>query len=165
MSAKNNINTASYNDHTRNVLSDLTQSQQLQDNRFIMMIQNGRDESYLIDMMSQASLQSLVRSRYELVQLGNKLMDTLTPRIQLKNPDTHEQGLSDLSFLVWYISKVAIISSPFLVNGRSRFAEMIGNAEIANINTTHTSPDITHIFDSKSFEINLQPAIMYLKKD
>ncbi len=165
MSAKNTITTASYNDHTAAILDDLITQLNLQDNPFIKMIQHWRDNTYRTQMLSQATLQSVVRSRYELVQLGNKLMDTLTPWIKLKNPDTHEQGLSDLSFLVWYISKVAIVSSPFLVNGRSRFSDMIGNDQIASISTTDITAQIQDIFDTKSFEVNMTPTIMYRPQD
>ena len=63
---------------------------------------------------------------------------------------------------------MALISSPFLVNGFKKIQGIFGNEEFSFVDSAVSSADNDNFkkaFDMKEFKVDLKPAIIYQKKE
>ncbi|MEI7918684.1 MAG: hypothetical protein WCH65_00260 [bacterium] len=94
-------------------------------------------------------------------------MTTAEPWIKYKNDETKAEALSDLQFLLYIVKNIALFSAPILVNGFKKIQEIFGNEELSTIDSAVNNADTTfkEVFDSEDFPVNLNPVIIYKKKE
>jgi hypothetical protein len=68
--------------------------------------------------------------------------------------------------LLWVIKQLGLVSAPLLINGFAHLQNILWNAEIQTIDTSkNEKSDFKSIFDAKSYQVNLNPEIMYQRKE
>lgn len=117
--------------------------------------------------LDQADIQGYLQNRYQLVQRANEFITKAEPWVKRKNPDTKQDAENDLKFLLYIIKNLALLSAPVLVNGFAKIQAMFGNEELSKINSSKNTmnDDFKTIFDMEQFTVNLNPQIIYQKKE
>ena len=95
-------------------------------------------------------------------------MQTQAPWVKLKDISTKEEGIADLQFLLWMIKQLTLLSAPFLTNSFKKIQEILGNNVLSQIDSSNNLSDPTlfeEIFNRKGFEVNLNPDVVYQKKE
>ena len=94
-------------------------------------------------------------------------MTITEPWSKYKNEETKSEALADLQFLLYIVKNIALFSAPVLVNGFKKIQEIFGNEEFSAIDSTVNNADSTFkvVFDLEEFPVNLNPEIIYQKKD
>jgi len=94
-------------------------------------------------------------------------MTITEPRSKYKNEETKSEALADLQFLLYIVKNIALFSAPILVNGFKKIQAIFGNEEFSTIDTTVNNANNTfkEVFDLEEFPVNLNPQIMYKKKE
>jgi len=102
-----------------------------------------------------------------LVQRANEYITTAEPWIKYKNEETKAEALSDLQFLLYIVKNIALFSAPVLVNGFKKIQAIFGNEEFSTIDSTANNANSTfkEVFDLEDFPVNLNPEIIYKKKE
>ena len=59
-----------------------------------------------------------------------------------------------------------LVSAPLLINWFAHLQNILWNSEISGINTNEMNKsDFKSIFDAKTYSVNLEPEIMYQRKE
>jgi len=67
-----------------------------------------------------------------------------------------------------YVTKnLGLLSAPILVNGFRKLQNILGNDDLNKIASSKNTmnDDFKNVFDMESFSVNLNPEIMYVKKE
>jgi hypothetical protein len=72
-----------------------------------------------------------------------------------------------LEFLLWVIKQLGLLSAPLLVNGFAKLQKILGNNQISALDSDKNGggAGFQEAFDMQEFEVNLEPVIMYEKKE
>ena len=113
-----------------------------------------------------ANTKAFVEDWYRLVQVANEFISKSEPWKKYKEESTQQEALDDLSFLLWVIKQLGLVSAPLLINGFAHLQNILWNAEIQAIDTSkNEKSDFKSIFDAKSYLVSLNPEIMYQRKE
>ncbi|MFA5747512.1 MAG: methionine--tRNA ligase [Candidatus Absconditabacterales bacterium] len=132
------------------------------------IFQEGFDVTKLEKILSEGNIQGYLQDRYRLVQKANEFITTAEPWKKRKDENKKSEAISDLQFLLYLIKQLALLSCPILVNGFKKIQEIFGNDEMNKIDSSKnmTDPDLfKKVFDIKEFKVNLNPQIIYVKKE
>jgi hypothetical protein len=68
---------------------------------------------------------------------------------------------------LYIIKNLALLSAPILINGFAKIQVMLGNEDLSKINSGENTMnnDFKIIFDMEQFPVNLNPQIIYQKKE
>ncbi|MFZ2150675.1 MAG: methionine--tRNA ligase [Candidatus Absconditicoccaceae bacterium] len=140
-----------------------------QNNHLINFFELGFD-SHLLEKtyLEKADIQGYLQDRYRLVQNANEFITKTEPWKKYKDDMTKEEAISDLQFLLYIVKQLALLSSPILVNGFKKIQEIFGNEELNKIDTSKNIEDqhlFKEVFDLEIFSVNLNPSIIYIKKE
>ncbi len=130
--------------------------------------EDGRDWSKIEEAyLKKADIKWYLDDWYQLVQRANEYITTAEPWIKYKNEDTKAEALSDLQFLLYVVKNIALFSAPILVNGFKKVQDILGNEEFSQIDSTVNTSDNNFkiVFDIEEFPVNLNPEIIYKKKE
>ena len=120
------------------------------------------ENSYL----KSANTKPFVEDRYRLVQAANEFISKAEPWKKYKEESTQQEAFDDLSFLLWVIKQLWLVSAPLLVNWFAHLQNILWNSEIQAINTSKNEKSgFKSIFDAKSYKVNINPEIMYQRKE
>ncbi len=121
------------------------------------------EEQYL----RKAEIKSYLDDRYQLVQRANEYITRAEPRAKYKNDDTKNEAIADLQFLLYIVKNIALISAPILINGFKKIQDIFGNEEFGKIDSSKNGNEhqFKLVFDQEDFTVNLNPAIIYKKKE
>ncbi len=103
-----------------------------------------------------------------MVQEANLYMQEQAPWVKLKNESTKSDGIADLQYLLWMIKQLTLLSAPFLTNSFTKVQEILGNKLLSQIDSSANLLDpelFQKTFDLTEFEVNLQPDVVYQKKE
>lgn len=116
--------------------------------------------------LNKANTKQFVEDWYKCVQLANEYITKAEPRKKYRVDTTRQEAIEDLEFLLWIIKQLGLLSAPLLVNGFVKLQKILGNEEIAKLDSQKNSlnQDFVSIFERKEFEVNLEPEIIYEKK-
>ena len=94
-------------------------------------------------------------------------MTKAAPWNKYKNEATKDEALADLQFLLYIVKDIALFSAPILVNGFKKIQAIFGNEEFSTIDSTVNNVDNNFkiVFDMEEFPVNLNPQIIYQKKE
>ncbi len=120
------------------------------------------EKSYL----ENANTKAFVEDWYRLVQTANEYISKAEPWKKYKEENTKQEALDDLSFLLWVIKQLWLMAAPLLINGFAHLQNILWNVEIQAIDTSKNERSgFKPIFDAKSYQVNLNPEIMYKRKE
>ncbi|MCX6822830.1 MAG: methionine--tRNA ligase [candidate division SR1 bacterium] len=148
--------------------SDLDKLYEETDNPLFEMFRTGFDTHQIQSTyLEKADIQGYLQDRYRLVQKANEFITKAEPWVKRKNPDTKQDAENDLKFLLYVIKNLALLSAPVLVNGFTKIQAMFGNDDLSKIDSGKSSmnDDFKTIFDMEQFTVNLNPQIMYQRKE
>ncbi len=117
--------------------------------------------------LNKLDLQHLLRDWYALVQAANKFLNDAEPWKKLKDEQTKQEGLDDLTFVLYVIKNLAIVIAPLLINSFEKIQNILWIDELKSINTEKTVSleSLQAAFDLVDTTINLEPAIIYKKPE
>ena len=116
--------------------------------------------------LENANTKAFVEDWYRLVQAANEYISKAEPWKKYKEEATQQEALDDLSFLLWVIKQLWLVAAPLLINGFAHLQNILWNVEIQAIDTTkNEKSDFKSTFDTKSYPVNLNPEIMYQRKE
>ena len=118
--------------------------------------------------LDKADLKWYLEDRYRLVQKANEYITIAEPRAKYKNENTKQEAIADLQFLLYIVKNLALISAPVLVNGFKKIQKIFGNDELNKIDSGRNIVEeniFKEVFDMESFDVNLNPEIIYQKKE
>ena len=118
--------------------------------------------------LEKADIQWYLQNRYRLVQKANEFITKAEPWKKYKDDITKDEAISDLQFLLYIVKNLALLSSPILVNWFKKIQGIFWNEELNKIDTVKNTQDshlLKEVFDLDSFEVNLNPQIIYIKKE
>jgi methionyl-tRNA synthetase len=126
-------------------------------------VRNDIEEKYL----DSANTKSFVEDWYKLVQLANEYITKAEPRKKYKDETTRQEAIEDLEFLLRVIKQLGLLSAPLLVNGFVKLQKILGNEQISALDSSVNGGGVgfEEVFDAEEFEVNLEPIIMYEKKE
>ena len=159
---KYGITSGKFNKQKREVFKENNES------KLVHFFHEGRDGSKIEDQyLKKADIKWYLDDRYQLVQRANEYMTITEPRSKYKNEETKSEALADLQFLLYIVKNIALFSAPILVNGFKKIQAIFGNEEFSTIDTTVNNANNTfkEVFDLEEFPVNLNPQIMYKKKE
>ncbi len=161
---KYNVNTISMEGDAKashEALLQLAQAQELQENWLWKLFVNGFNPEYINAYLKNFDLVNYLRDRFQLVQLGNKWVDQTKPW-EIAKTDL-EQAKRDLQALVRLIKWTALLSAPFLLDGFTRFKELvkIEHPVWEEFGTDQTTPKTAELFDLKDFEVSYWDGYLY----
>lgn len=119
------------------------------------------------ELLDTANLNTYLQTRYVAVQDANLYMQTQAPWVKLKDESTKAEGIADLQYLLWMIKQLTLLSAPFLTNSFRKVQEILGNDLISQIDSSINLSDpalFTKIFNLTTFDVNLNPDVVYQKK-
>lgn len=139
------------------------------DNNLISLFESWFDWHLLEKIyLEKADIQWYLQDRYRLVQKANEFITKAEPRKKYKDDMTKDQAIADLQFLLYIVKQLALLSAPILVNGFKKIQEIFWNEELNKIDTSKNTEDqhlFKEVFDLESFSVNLNPQIIYIKKE
>ena len=159
---KYGITSGKFNKQKREVFKENSNS------KLLHFFEDGRDGNQIEEMyLKEADIKWYLDDWYQLVQRANEYITTAEPWIKYKNDETKAEALSDLQFLLYIVKNIALFSAPILVNGFKKIQEIFGNEELSTIDSAVNNADTTfkEVFDSEDFPVNLNPVIIYKKKE
>ncbi len=116
--------------------------------------------------LEPANTKAFVEDRYRLVQAANEFISKSEPWKKYKEESTKQEALDDLAFLLRVIKQLGLVSAPLLINWFAHLQNILWNSEISGINTNEMNKsDFKSIFDAKTYSVNLEPEIMYQRKE
>jgi methionyl-tRNA synthetase len=148
--------------------ADLTHLYDDDDNPLFEMFKTGFDAHKVQSIyLDKVNIQWYLQDRYRLVQKANEYITKAEPWIKRKNPDTKQDAENDLKFLLYVIKNLALLSAPILINGFTKIQVMLGNEDLSKINSSQNTmnDDFKTIFDMENFTVNLNPQIIYQRKE
>lgn len=159
---KYDITSGKFNKQKREIFKDNNNS------KLLHFFEDRRDwskieESYL----KKADIKWYLDDWYQLVQRANEYMTTAEPRAKYKNENTKNDALADLQFLLYIVKNISLFSAPILINGFKKIQTIFGNEQFSTIDSTVNNSDTTfkEVFDIEDFSVNLNPEIIYKKKE
>lgn len=159
---KYGITTGKFNKQKREAFKENNES------KLVSYFEDGWDgvkieEQYL----KKAEIKSYLDDRYQLVQKANEYITRAEPWIKYKNEWTKDEAISDLQFLLYIVKNIALFSAPILVNGFKKIQEIFGNEVFSAIDSLKSSEEhqFKLVFDLEEFDVNLNPVIIYTKKE
>ena len=160
---KYGITQAKFNKQKREVFKENNNSKLLE------FFENGWDGAKIEELfLRKADIKGYLDSWYQLVQNANEYITRTEPWIKYKNEITKDEAIADLQFLLYIVKNIALFSAPILVNGFKKIQDIFGNEEFSAIDSTVNTPNSTHfkiVFDNEDFPINLDPKIIYQRKE
>lgn len=119
------------------------------------------------DYLEPANTKTFVEDWYRLVQAANEFISKSEPWKKYKEESTKQEALDDLAFLLWIIKQLWLVSAPLLINWFEHLQRILWNEIIAWLDSTKINSDskFKEIFDAKKYSVNLEPEIMYQRKD
>ncbi len=138
------------------------------ESKLLSYFEDGRDGAKIEEQyLKKAEIKSYLDDRYQLVQKANEYITKTEPRAKYKNEETKDEAIADLQFLLYIVKNIALFSAPILVNGFKKIQDIFGNEEFSTIDSTinHTNNTFKEVFDLEDFPVNLNPAIIYKKKE
>jgi len=116
--------------------------------------------------LENANTKAFVEDWYRLVQAANEYISKAEPWKKYKEEATQQEALDDLSFLLRVIKQLWLISAPLLINWFAHLQNILWNAEVQAVDTSKNEKfNFKSIFDAKSYPVNLNPEIMYQRKE
>jgi len=118
--------------------------------------------------LDKAELKAYLEDRYRLVQKANEFITKAEPRVKYKNEATKQDAISDLQFLLYVVKNLALLSAPILINGFKKIQGILWNEELNKIDSGKNVIEeniFKEVFDMESFNVNLNPEIIYQKKE
>ena len=116
--------------------------------------------------LENANTKIFVEDWYRLVQAANEYISKSEPWKKYKEESSQQEALDDLSFLLWVIKQLWLVAAPLLINWFVHLQNILWNAEIQKIDTSkNKESEFKSIFDAKSYQVNLNPEIMYQRKE
>ena len=101
-----------------------------------------------------------------MVQAANEFISKSEPWKKYKEESTKEEALDDLAFLLRVIKQLGLVSASLLINWFAHLQNILWNEEIKAIDTSKNGESkFKEIFDAKSYSVNLEPEIMYQRKE
>lgn len=159
---KYGITTGKFNKQKREAFKENNES------KLVSYFEDGWDgvkieEQYL----KKAEIKSYLDDRYQLVQKANEYITRAEPWIKYKNEWTKDEAVSDLQFLLYIVKNIALFSAPILVNGFKKIQAIFGNEVFSAIDSLKSSEEhqFKLVFDLEEFDVNLNPVIIYTKKE
>ena len=159
---KYGITSGKFNKQKRETFKETTES------KFVQYFEDGWDGAKIEEQyLKKADIKWYLDDRYQLVQRANEYITTTEPRAKYKNELTKDEAISDLQFLLYIVKNIALLSAPILVNGFKKIQEIFGNEELNAIDSSKNSEghQFKLVFDLEDFAVNLNPIIIYKKKD
>ena len=159
---KYGITTGKFNKQKREIFKETTNS------KLINYFEDGWDGAKIEEQyLKKADIKWYLDDWYQLVQRANEYITTAEPWIKYKNEETKSEALADLQFLLYILKNIALFSAPILVNGFKKIQTILGNEEFSSIDSTINNADTTFkvVFDMEDFPVNLNPKIIYKKKE
>lgn len=159
---KYGITSGKFNKQKREVFKENNES------RFVKYFEDGRDSADIEETyLKKADIKWYLDERYQLVQKANEYITKTEPRVKYKSDATKEDAIADLQFLLYIVKNIALLSSPILINGFEKIKTIFGNEDINQIDSAKNAPDTQFkmIFDLEEFPVNLNPQIIYQKKE
>lgn len=126
------------------------------------------DKELIEEYLNQGNLNIYLKDRYMFVQISNNIMQNQAPWVKLKDESTKADGIADLQYLLWMIKQLTLLSAPFLTNSFTKVQEILGNNLLSQIDSSANLLDpelFKKAFDLTKFEVNLQPDVVYQKKE
>lgn len=140
-----------------------------EDNKLIQLFESGFDSHFIEkNYLEKADIQWYLQDRYRLVQNANEFITQAEPWKKYKDEATKDDAISDLQFLLYIVKQLALLSSPILVNWFKKIQEIFWNEELNKIDSSKNIDNpylFKEVFDLDSFEVNLNPQIIYQKKE
>ncbi len=136
--------------------------------RFVKYFEEGRDNADIEEnYLKKADIKWYLDERYQLVQKANEYITKAEPRAKYKNEWTKDEAIADLQFLLYIVKNIALFSAPILINGFKKIQAIFGNEEFSAIDSTinHANNSFKEVFDLEDFPVNLNPMIIYQKKE
>lgn len=159
---KYGITSGRFNKHQRAIFKEWCNS------KLIEYFEDGWDGAKIEEQyLKKAEIKSYLDDRYQLVQKANEYITRAEPRAKYKNEETKDEAISDLQFLLYIVKNIALLSAPILVNGFKKIQDIFGNEELSKIDSSKNSDEhqFKLAFDQEDFAVNLNPAIIYKKKE
>ena len=147
---------------------DIARLSEDENNPLFEMFSNGFDAHKLHQRyLDNADINWYLQDRYKLVQKANEFITKAEPWVKWKNPETKQQAEQDLKFLLYVTKNLGLLSAPILVNGFRKLQNILGNDDLNKIASSKNTmnDDFKNVFDMESFSVNLNPEIMYVKKE
>jgi len=120
------------------------------------------DENYL----NSCQIKEYLQDRYQIVQKANEFIQNEAPRKKYKDDTTKQEAIKDLQFLLRIVKNLALLSSTILTNGFTKIQNIFWNPEFSQISTKKTMwTQFQEFFNKKEFPTNLNPEIIYQKKE
>ena len=116
--------------------------------------------------LENAHTKLFVEDRYRIVQWANEFISKSEPWKKYKEESTKQESLDDLSLLLRIIKQLWLLSAPLLINGFAHLQNILWNEKISNIDTSKNwKHDFKEIFDARIYSVNLNPELMYQRKN
>ncbi|MEF2174911.1 MAG: class I tRNA ligase family protein [Candidatus Absconditabacteria bacterium] len=160
LSEKNGINTVQVSPEQEKLLKQIANNIGLE-NELVELLFNGFDSKIYENYFDKGLLSKFLKDWYGLVQLANKYVDETQPWTKLKNEDKKDLGIEQLQFLLYLIKNIALLSSPFLIEGFQAIQNTYNNEQFSAIDSTKTTEGFKQFFDTKNFKVNLTPSLLY----
>jgi methionyl-tRNA synthetase len=148
--------------------TDLERLYENNDNPLFELFKTGFDTHKIQSVyLDNADIQWYLQNRYQLVQRANEFITKTEPWVKRKNPDTKQDAENDLKFLLYIIKNLALLSAPVLINGFTKIQAMFDNEALNKIDSWKNTmnDDFKTVFDMEQFTVNLNPQIIYQKKE
>lgn len=159
---KYEITSGKFNKQKREIFKESTNS------KLVQYFEDGRDGAKIEEQyLKTADIKWYLDDWYQLVQRANEYITTAEPWIKYKNEETKAEALADLQFLLYIVKNIALFSAPILINGFKKIQTILGNKEFISIDSTVNNSNTTFkiVFDMEDFPVNLNPQIIYQKKE
>lgn len=159
---KYGITSGKFNKQKREIFQENTGS------KLVQYFKDGWDGAKIEEQyLKKADIKWYLDDWYQLVQRANEYITTAEPWITYKNENTKAEALADLQFLLYIVKNIALFSAPLLVNGFKKIQAIFGNEEFSAIDSTVNNADNNFkiVFDMEEFPVNLNPEIIYQKKN
>ncbi|MDO4713684.1 MAG: hypothetical protein Q4B28_03395 [bacterium] len=108
-----------------------------------------------------------MQDRYRLVQKANELITKTEPRKKYKDESSRTEAIETLQFLLYILKNLTLLSAPILTHGFEKLKSILGIAELSTLDTAQNSTfeERNQAFELKHFTAQLQPSILYAKKE
>ena len=138
------------------------------DNQLLELLEKGFDKEKLEAVyLDGAHTKQFLEDWYRLVQMANEYITKVEPRKKYKDEATRQEAIEDLEFLLWVVKQLGLLAAPLLVNGFAKLQKILGNSQISALDSSVNGggAGFQEAFDSGEFEVELEPMIMYERKE
>lgn len=137
-----------------------------EDNGLWKMFIDGFDVSSFESYFDNVNIKKYLEERYSLVQISNEFLQNMEPRKKYKEEETKSEAINSIEFVIRVIKWLSILSSPFLIESFVKVKQILWNVDLDKIknNVWLNSSLVCNIFDSREFEVDLKPEIIYIPR-